>query len=84
MYSLFGDKAARAFPVILVALLGLGLVWNGWWIWAVLLLWLGRVHAEPLDQITPLDSPRLAIAAMTILIFIVTFSPVPFAIFSGL
>ena len=35
VYSLFGDKAARAFPVILVALLGLGLVWNGWWIWAV-------------------------------------------------
>ena len=84
VYSLFGDKAARAFPVILVALLALGLVWNGWWIWAVLLLWLGRVHAEPLDQITPLDPPRLAIAAITILIFIVTFSPVPFAIFSGL
>jgi membrane-associated protease RseP (regulator of RpoE activity) len=83
VYSLFGDKAAKAFPVILLALLGLGLVWNGWWIWAVLLLWLGRVHAEPLDQITPLDPPRLAIAALTILIFIVTFSPVPFAIFSG-
>jgi len=84
VYSLFGDKAARAFPLILLALLGLGLVWNGWWIWAFLLLWLGRVHAEPLDQITPLDSPRLAVAAITILIFIVTFSPVPFAIFSGL
>ena len=84
VYSLFGDKASKAFPVILVALLGLGLVWNGWWIWAFLLIWLGRVHAEPLDQITPLDSPRLAIAVLTILIFIVTFSPVPFSIFSGL
>ncbi len=83
VYSVFGDRAAKAFPVIMLALLGLGLVWNGWWIWAVLLLWLGRVHAEPLDQITPLDRPRLAIAALTILILIVTFSPVPFAIFSG-
>ncbi len=83
VYSVFGDRAAKAFPVIFLALLGLGLVWNGWWIWAVLLLWLGRVHAEPLDQITPLDPPRLAIAALTVLILIVTFSPVPFAIFSG-
>lgn len=84
VYSWFGDKAARAFPIIMLALLGLGLFWNGWWIWAVLLLWLGRVHAEPLDQITKLDPARLVIAALAIAIFIVTFSPVPFSIFSGL
>ena len=84
VYSWFGDKAARAFPFILLALLALGLFWTGWWIWAILLLWLGRVHAEPLDQITPLDAPRLAIAVLTILIFLLTFSPVPFAVFNGL
>jgi peptidase M50-like protein len=84
VYSWFGDRAARAFPIILVGLLVLGFFWSGWWIWAVLLLWLGRVHAEPLDQITPLDPPRLAIAAFTILLFILTFSPVPFALYNGL
>ncbi len=84
VYSLFGDKASKAFPVIFAALLLLGLVWNGWWIWALLLLWLGRVHAEPYDQITPLDTPRRLVAALVILIFILTFSPVPFSIFSGL
>ncbi len=84
VYSWFGDKAAKAFPFILLVLLALGLFWTGWWIWAALLLWLGRVHAEPLDQITPLDPTRLAIAALTILIFFLTFSPVPFAVFSGL
>ncbi len=72
------------FPFIMLALLALGLFWNGWWIWAALLLWLGRVHAEPLDQITSLDTPRLLIAALTILIFLLTFSPVPFAVFTGL
>ncbi len=81
VYSWFGDKAGRAFPFIFVALIALGMFWTGWWIWAALLLWLGRVHAEPLDQITPLDPPRLAIAALAILIFILTFSPVPFAVF---
>ncbi len=84
VYSLFGDRAARAYPFILVALAALGLAWPGWWIWLVLLLWLGRVHAEPLDQITPLDAPRLTIAALAILIFIVTFSPVPLVFFGGL
>jgi membrane-associated protease RseP (regulator of RpoE activity) len=83
VYSLFGDKAARAYPFVLLGLLGLGVFWNGWWIWAVLLLWLGRVHAEPLDQITPLDPPRLALAALTIAIFVLTFSPVPFSVFGG-
>ena len=84
VYSWFGDKAAKAFPIIMVILLALGLFWSGWWLWAVLLLWLGRVHAEPLDQITSLDPPRLVIAALTILIFLLTFSPVPFSVFFGL
>jgi membrane-associated protease RseP (regulator of RpoE activity) len=84
VYSWFGDKAAKAFPIILLVLLALGLFWTGWWIWAALLIWLGRVHAEPLDQITPLDTPRLIIAAFTILIFLLTFSPVPFTVFGGL
>jgi membrane-associated protease RseP (regulator of RpoE activity) len=83
VYAWFGDRAARGFPFILLALAGLGIFWNGWWIWAILLLWLGRVHAEPLDQITRLDSRRLAVAVLVIVIFILTFSPVPFAVFSG-
>jgi membrane-associated protease RseP (regulator of RpoE activity) len=84
VYSIFGDRAAKAFPMILLGLGVLGLAWNGWWIWAILLLWLGRVHAEPLDQITSLDRRRLVVAAITILIFFLTFSPVPFAIFQNL
>ena len=84
IYSLFGDSAKKLFPFIWGALILLGFVWNGWWIWAILLLWLGRVHAEPLDQITQLDSGRRAIAVLVIIIFILTFSPVPFAVFGGL
>ncbi len=78
VYALFGDKAAKAFPYIFGALILLGVFWNGWWIWAFLLIWLGRVHAEPLDQITGLDKNRRLLAGLVILIFIVTFSPVPF------
>jgi hypothetical protein len=83
LYALFGETARRVYPAILAVLLGLGLFWNGWWIWALLLVWLGRVHAEPLDQITQLDRPRLATAGLMLLILVVTFSPVPFSIFAG-
>jgi len=78
IYSLFGDKAKKAFPVIIVLLIGFGFFWNGWWLWAVLLFWLGRVSAEPLDQITVLDPARRAIAALVIIVFLLVFMPVPF------
>ena len=78
VYSVFGESARKLFPYILVTLAVLGIFWSGWWIWAALLLWLGRVHAEPLDQITTLDAPRRAVALLTLLLFVLVFSPVPF------
>lgn len=82
VYSVFGEKAGKAFFFIFAALILLGFSWNGWLIWAVILLWLGRVHAEPLDQITQLDPKRRWVAALMILIFILTFTPVPFFVIS--
>jgi hypothetical protein len=61
----------------MVVLVLLGLVWTGWWLWAILLFTLGRVHAEPLDQITPLDPPRQALAIFSLVLFILVFTPVP-------
>jgi membrane-associated protease RseP (regulator of RpoE activity) len=78
LYVLFGKKAAgRVYPVILVSLLVLGIFWNGWWLWAVLIFFLGRTHAEPLDQITPLDTRRKILAASALVLFFLTFTPVP-------
>lgn len=76
-YALFGEKIRKAYPFILGLLAALGLVWSTWWLWALLLLWLGRVHAEPLDQITELDPPRRAVGWFAILLFALVFSPVP-------
>jgi membrane-associated protease RseP (regulator of RpoE activity) len=80
VYGLFGDKARKAFPYIIFLLIVLGFVWNGWWMWALLLFWLGRVHAEPLDQITTLDTSRRGLAVLMIIIFLLVFMPVPFVI----
>ena len=80
-YGLFGEKVRKGLPFIIGILVVLGLFWTGWWIWAVLLLWLGRVHAEPLDQITELDAGRRALGWFAILLFILVFSPVPMALY---
>lgn len=80
LYGLFGSRARRLVPVILVALVLLGLVWAGWWIWAALIFILGRAHAEPLDQITQLDPPRKFIGVLALIIFVLVFTPVPLTI----
>jgi len=77
LYVLLGKRTRRLLPFILVILILLGYVWIGWWIWALLLFFLGRVYAEPLDQITSLDLRRKTIAILGIILFILLFTPVP-------
>jgi membrane-associated protease RseP (regulator of RpoE activity) len=77
MYVLTGRKAIRLWPLIVGALVVLGFFWQGWWLWALLIFWMGRVYMEPLDQITPLDKKRIILALLGIAIFIFVFIPVP-------
>jgi membrane-associated protease RseP (regulator of RpoE activity) len=82
LYVLFGRGVSqRVLPFILVGLVLLGFVWTGWWLWAMLIFFLGRAYAEPLDQITPLDGRRKALAAVALLLFVLTFTPVPLLVF---
>ncbi len=77
-YVLFGKKwAQRVYPFILIGLVGLGFFWQGWWLWAFLLFLFGRVYAEPLDDITPLDTRRKVLAVLALVVFVLTFTPVP-------
>jgi membrane-associated protease RseP (regulator of RpoE activity) len=81
MYVLIGRQGARRLlPFILGAIALLGLVWPGWWLWVALIFFLGRTYAEPLDQITPLDSPRRALAIAGLILFLLVFTPVPMSL----
>lgn len=81
LYVLVGRKwAERILPFVLVAVVVLGFFWNGWWLWAVLIFFLGRTFAEPLDQITPLDPTRRWLAILALILFILVFTPVPLII----
>lgn len=81
LYAVFGDKAKKIAPSIFIALLVLGFFWQGWWLWAAMLYFLGRVHAAPLDQITELDPKRRRLAVLVLIVFILVFIPVPLVIY---
>ncbi len=76
--SLFGKESTRhIFPYILAGLVMMGFFWNVWWVWAVLIFLMSRFYAEPLDQITQLDVKRKQLGWLALLIFVITFIPVP-------
>ncbi len=77
VYGIFGRHTKKISPIIIGVLLVLGFFWNGWWLWAVLLLLFNRNHGEPLDDITPLDTRRKMLAILGLIAFILVFMPVP-------
>ena len=81
LYVLFGQKAKKIWPVIVLILLALGFVWTGWLIWAGLIFFLGRTYAQPLDDVTSLDPRRKMLAIVGLIVFILVFIPVPLRTF---
>lgn len=85
-YALFGKRAKLFFWPIL---LGLGAVTAysflrgtfvpTWLLWMVLLFFMGRVYAQPLEDLTELDPRRRLLAIITLVLFFLVFVPLPFA-----
>ncbi len=80
-YAILGEKHINISKILILVMIILGvLLWEGWLIWAMLLLILGFRHPPVLYWETPLDSKRRFIGWLTAIIFIVTFIPVPFKV----
>lgn len=79
IYSMFGRKTQFYLALTsLLALLGLGIYWRGWLLWAVLALFVIKLkHPPTLDDTIKLTRTRKIIGWIAIVIFIVTFIPVP-------
>jgi membrane-associated protease RseP (regulator of RpoE activity) len=77
VHALLGRHARLLLPFVLVGLVLLAFVWPGWWLLAILVLLLGRVDAEPLDQITQLDPRRKIVAVAGFILFFLVFTPIP-------
>lgn len=80
-YALLGGLH-RHFSIALVGILAiLGIFyWEGWGIWAILLLILGLKHPPVLYWESPLDPKRKLISFISLAIFVLTFIPTPFRI----
>ncbi len=80
-YVLFGRRARLFYWPVLLGLLALGAIVGEnvaqWGIWVILLLVLGNRHAQPLDDVTPLDPRRRAIALFSLALFFLVFVPIP-------
>lgn len=78
-YVLWGKQARQLFWPMLIGLSGLAIVsGNSFWIiWIFLLYFLGQTHAEPLDDVTPLDSRRRFVAILALVLFVLVFVPFP-------
>jgi membrane-associated protease RseP (regulator of RpoE activity) len=80
-YALFGGKHIYLSNLLIIIMILLGLLlWEGWVIWAVLLLILGLRHPPVLYWEVPLDYKRRFIGWLAFVIFVFTFIPVPFKI----
>lgn len=82
IYALFGARHIWISRLTFLFILSLGLLrwWDGWIVWGVLLLFLGFRHPACLDPYTPLDFKRKILGWFMIVLFILTFIPVPFSI----
>ena len=78
-YAVFGFRQRIVARVIMVMLLVLGIAgWSGWLVWAVLLYFMGINHPPVAYDQIPLDRKRKTIGWITLVVFVVTFTPVPF------
>lgn len=85
-YAMLGETGARRLARLVVVLLFplgvLGFVWDGMWIgwavWGVLIIAIGLSHPPPMYPDVKLDPLRKMVGLASLIVFIITFTPMPF------
>jgi membrane-associated protease RseP (regulator of RpoE activity) len=93
VYSLCGRWHRLVTMLCVLALLPMGWYWPGWWVWAFVIFWFSGpyvawrqgwrfafIHPPLRDEAAPLSRTQKWVAAAALLIFVMTFPPVPFSI----
>jgi len=67
--------------IVIFVLAGLSFFYTGWLMFAIIiLLFIGTQHQPPLNEITPLDTRRKLLGLAILIIFILSFAPIPFGV----
>lgn len=80
--SALGDRARTLTMVLTGGLALMGFLWQGWFLWALLLFFLGRRRAVPLDDVTPLGPWEKTLAVAMMVVFVLVFTPIPLEVFA--
>ena len=83
LHALSAPLQRRMGRLALLSLLPLGLLWWGWWLWGLVILIVSRrriAHPPVLQEGVPLDPVRSRLARLAILVFFLTFVPIPIRI----
>jgi len=84
LYALLGERSVLIGRVALALFALMGIVvfpfFPGWFPFILLMIWFGYRHPPPTDHFTPLDSKRRMLAYFAFVIFIISFTPIPFYI----
>jgi membrane-associated protease RseP (regulator of RpoE activity) len=78
LYSVVGDRFRMVSRVFWVMLLMLGYLYWPWLIWSAVLFFFGLKH-PPIYDPEPLSEGRFRVALLSVIIFIISFMPVPIA-----
>ncbi|MCI4331754.1 MAG: site-2 protease family protein [Thermoplasmata archaeon] len=81
--ALLGDRYRWVSWAGIIALFGMGILYSGWFIFALLLLFMGARHPPPLNDITPLDRKRWAVGGVAVLILVSAFVIIPLSTPTG-
>ncbi len=78
-YAVLGSRQKMVARLVIALLVVFGITgWSGWFLWAALLLVMGIDHPPVVYEWVPLDRKRAVIGWLTLLLFVSTFTPVPF------
>ncbi|MBI5074695.1 MAG: site-2 protease family protein [Nitrospirae bacterium] len=79
-YAVLGERHGSFSKFMIGLLVLLGYFFQGWLVWALLLFFLGTKHPPILFPDMPLDPRRKAVGFIALVIFVLTFIPVPVSI----
>lgn len=75
--ALLGARAKYLSWVTVAILVGIGMYYFGWLLFALLILFLGARHPPPLNDISPLDLKRKGVGVLAFALLVVAFVPIP-------
>jgi membrane-associated protease RseP (regulator of RpoE activity) len=79
-YALFGEKHEWIAKLTIPVLILLGIMfWEGWLIWAMLMILIGYKHPPVIYPHIQLDRKRRIVGWAALAVFILTFTPTPFS-----